>query len=74
MASELPFRTLRPWLIETFGRPVHRVALDAGSQCPNRDGSKGFGGALRNIAIASRMITMKLKNPATGMLSRKNSP
>jgi hypothetical protein len=39
-----PFRALRPWLLESFGRPVHRVALDAGSSCPNRDGSKGFGG------------------------------
>jgi len=38
------FRTLRPWLIETFGRPVHRVALDAGSTCPNRDGTRGRGG------------------------------
>ncbi|MCZ6598745.1 MAG: TIGR01212 family radical SAM protein [Planctomycetota bacterium] len=38
------FRTLRPWLIERFGRPVHRVALDAGSTCPNRDGTKGTGG------------------------------
>lgn len=43
-APELPFRPLRPWLLETFGRPVHRVALDAGSTCPNRDGTKGFGG------------------------------
>jgi len=42
----LPFRTLRPWLLETFGRPVHRVALDAGSTCPNRDGTKGFGGCV----------------------------
>ena len=41
---ELPFRTLRPWLIERFGRPMHRVALDAGSTCPNRDGSRGRGG------------------------------
>jgi uncharacterized protein len=40
----LPFRTLAPWLRQTFGRPVHRVALDAGSTCPNRDGSKGLGG------------------------------
>jgi len=39
-----PFRTLRPWLLERFGRPVHRVALDAGSTCPNRDGSLGRGG------------------------------
>ena len=29
------------WLRERFGRPVHRVALDAGSTCPNRDGTKG---------------------------------
>lgn len=39
-----PFRTLKPWLVERFGRPVHRVALDAGSTCPNRDGTKGYGG------------------------------
>jgi radical SAM protein (TIGR01212 family) len=38
------FRTLRPWLVERFGRPVHRVALDAGSTCPNRDGTRGRGG------------------------------
>ena len=31
--GELPFRTLAPWLREVFGRPVHRVALDAGSTC-----------------------------------------
>lgn len=42
--EELPFRTLAPWLRSTFGRPVHRVALDAGSTCPNRDGTKGLGG------------------------------
>lgn len=46
MEPSLPFRTLRPWLRETFGRPVHRVALDAGSTCPNRDGTKGFGGCV----------------------------
>ena len=38
------FRTLRPWLLERFGRPVHRLALDAGSSCPNRDGTRGRGG------------------------------
>ena len=38
------FRTLRPWLLQTFGHPVHRVALDAGSTCPNRDGTRGRGG------------------------------
>jgi len=43
-AVDLPFRTLQPWLEARFGRPVHRIALDAGSSCPNRDGTKGFGG------------------------------
>ncbi|NOT32347.1 MAG: TIGR01212 family radical SAM protein [Planctomycetes bacterium] len=38
------FRTLRPWLLAAFGRPVHRLALDAGSSCPNRDGTRGHGG------------------------------
>lgn len=44
MAETLPFRTLAPWLERRFGRAVHRVALDAGSSCPNRDGTKGRGG------------------------------
>ena len=44
MSSALPYRTLAPYLRERFGRPVHRIALDAGSTCPNRDGTKGFGG------------------------------
>jgi len=38
------FRAFAPWLEQRFGRRVHRVALDAGSTCPNRDGTKGFGG------------------------------
>ncbi len=42
--ADLPFNPLRPYLQKTFGREVHRVALDAGSTCPNRDGAKGFGG------------------------------
>lgn len=27
-----------------FGKRVHKIALDAGFSCPNRDGSKGVGG------------------------------
>ncbi len=46
MDAEPRIRSLRPWLIETFGRPTYRVALDAGSTCPNRDGTKGTGGCV----------------------------
>ena len=44
MSMPKRFRTLRPWLIESYGGPIHRVALDAGSTCPNRDGTRGRGG------------------------------
>ena len=38
------FHPLGRWLEGHFGAPTYRVALDAGSTCPNRDGTKGFGG------------------------------
>lgn len=44
--SAPPFNSLRAHLRERFGRDVYRVALDAGSTCPNRDGSKGYGGCV----------------------------
>lgn len=46
MESPARYRTFKPWLVETFGHEVHRIALDAGSSCPNRDGTKGRGGCV----------------------------
>lgn len=46
MAADQRFRTFGEWTRERFGAPLHRVALDAGSQCPNRDGTKGYGGCV----------------------------
>ena len=31
-------------MLRRYGQRVHKVALDAGLTCPNRDGSKGLGG------------------------------
>jgi hypothetical protein len=31
-------------MLERYGERVHKIALDAGFTCPNRDGSKGVGG------------------------------
>ncbi|MBY0359244.1 MAG: TIGR01212 family radical SAM protein [Candidatus Obscuribacterales bacterium] len=39
-----PYRTFNSYLIEKFGAKVYRVPIDAGFDCPNRDGSKAFGG------------------------------
>lgn len=75
-SADLPFRTLAPWLLARYGQPVHRVALDAGSSCPNRDGTKGFGGctycdvegsgtgALRSGADLARQLDLGLARVA----------
>jgi radical SAM protein (TIGR01212 family) len=46
MSPSRRYRALAPWLRATFGRPVRRVSLDAGSSCPNRDGTLGRGGCV----------------------------
>jgi len=38
------FLPLKPWMLARYGRETHRLSLDAGSTCPNRDGTRGFGG------------------------------
>ncbi len=36
--------TFGQWLLARHGQRVHKIALDVGFTCPNRDGSKGIGG------------------------------
>ncbi|MCP3678005.1 MAG: TIGR01212 family radical SAM protein [Deltaproteobacteria bacterium] len=38
------YRPLSGYLMERFGCRVFRVSLDAGLTCPNKDGTKGWGG------------------------------
>jgi radical SAM protein (TIGR01212 family) len=38
------FNSYTDYLISRFGERVQKVSVDAGFTCPNRDGSKGFGG------------------------------
>lgn len=38
------YRTFNNYLKEQFGTRVYRVPLDAGFTCPNRDGTRAFGG------------------------------
>ena len=40
------YRTFSSYLKETFGCRVHKVSLDAGFTCPNRDGTCGRGGCI----------------------------
>ena len=36
--------TFGQWLLKKHGERVHKLAINAGFTCPNRDGSKGRGG------------------------------
>ena len=40
------FYSADEYLKETFGKKIFRLSLDGGTTCPNRDGSKGFGGCV----------------------------
>lgn len=44
MALSEYVNTFGQWLLAKHGERVHKIALDAGFTCPNRDGSKGIGG------------------------------
>jgi radical SAM protein (TIGR01212 family) len=42
----MPYRAYSAYLKERFGERVHRVALDAGFGCPNREDGRGEGGCI----------------------------
>lgn len=44
MALSDYIHTFGQFMLRRHGRRVHKIALDAGFTCPNRDGSKGIGG------------------------------
>lgn len=45
MAGQL-YNSLNQFLRNLFGEKVKKIPLDAGLTCPNRDGSKGYGGCI----------------------------
>lgn len=40
------YNSIGPWLTEHFGRRTFKAAIDGGFTCPNRDGTKGYGGCI----------------------------
>lgn len=49
----LPYHDLNSALRERFGCRVHKVTIDAGFTCPNRDGSRGTGGCIYCNSLGS---------------------
>lgn len=44
--GEFLYRDYKSYLREIFGCRVHKITVDAGMTCPNRDGTKGTGGCI----------------------------
>ena len=44
--QQLRINMIGSWLRRQFGRKIIKLSLDGGFTCPNRDGSKGWGGCL----------------------------
>lgn len=42
----LPYNSFNNFLKKIFQQKTYKISLDAGFSCPNRDGSKGFGGCI----------------------------
>jgi radical SAM protein (TIGR01212 family) len=48
------YHTANAYFQSVFGEKVHRVSIDAGFSCPNRDGTKGIGGCIYCNEAGSR--------------------
>lgn len=44
--GEQRYHSISTWLKREFGEKTIKLAIDGGFTCPNRDGSKGYGGCL----------------------------
>ncbi len=66
------FYSANQYYQEIFGSKVYKISLDAGCTCPNRDGTKGFGGCVfcsesgsgdfaadRNMLITEQVLQAK---------------
>ncbi len=42
--GSMHYNAIGPWLKTRFGQRMIKLSLDGGFTCPNRDGSKGYGG------------------------------
>ncbi|MFN3593981.1 MAG: TIGR01212 family radical SAM protein [Thiobacillaceae bacterium] len=63
--------TFGQWLRARHGERVHKIALNAGFTCPNRDGSKGIGGCtFCNNASFNADVAQRRSGTPAGMAER----
>ena len=71
------YKNVREYLIEKFGTRTLKICVDGGFTCPNRDGTKGYGGCIfcgsegagENIKCKSLNSLTSIENQITNFLS-----
>ena len=73
--QDLRINMIGSWLKKHFGCKIVKLSLDGGFTCPNRDGSKGFGGCLFCSESGSGDMASGLseQDPAAGVEGALNS-
>ena len=66
-----PYNDYSSYLKQKYGCKVYRIGLDAGFDCPNRDGTKGEGGCIYCNAGGSRSAYTDPSLPVAGQLSAR---
>lgn len=66
-----PYNDYNSYLRERYGSKVYRIGLDAGFSCPNRDGTKGFGGCLYCDEKGSRSPYVEPKTTVRAQLGAR---
>ncbi len=71
--NENRYNSLNAYLRNEYGEKIYKLALVGGTSCPNRDGTKGYGGCIfcgeGSASFAARSIDeaiARLKNKNTG--------
>ena len=65
-----PYKDLKTYLVDRYGEVVYRVPIDAGFDCPNRDGTVGVGGCIYCDPTGSGFTVDKSKSIVGQLESR----
>lgn len=69
--TQLRFRSIGQVLKNTFGEKIVKLSIDGGFTCPNRDGSKGYGGCTFCSASGSGEFTSGRNLRITGQMQKQ---
>ena len=71
MQGGIRFNSISNYLKKQFGRKTIKLSIDAGFTCPNRDGTKGYGGCAFCSGDGSGELAAHLESNSCNVLSER---